>query len=146
MLGVNDIVLDHARAYWHEAGHVLVARRLGVPVTSVIYTNLKRRADMQVSGNLNTVYYMTRHTKNPERKAAEEADWVRLFGVDKVCTVSAGGTAAEEIYSPPAELALDDEEQVKSRTNGIMSVFSGTAGPFWFRQRRARDRQTRAEA
>jgi hypothetical protein len=73
MIGRDDIVLDHARAYWHEAGHVLVARRLEVPVTGVIYTNLKRLPDTRVSGNLQTVYYMTRET-NPERKAAEEAD------------------------------------------------------------------------
>ena len=121
MLGRDDIILDHARAYWHEAGHVLVARNLGVPVAGVIYTNLKRRPDMRVSGTLATAYYFTRET-NPVRKAAEQAEWVRHFGIDKVCTATAGGTAAEEIYSAPAELALEDGELIKSRTNGTHTI------------------------
>ena len=121
MLGPNNILLDHARAYWHEAGHVLVARKLDVPVAGVIYTNLKRLPDGRVSGNLVTVYYFTSET-NPQRKAAEQAAWVRYFGIDKVCTATAGGTAAEEIYSPPAQLALDDGELIKSRTNGTRTI------------------------
>lgn len=114
-------MLDHARAYWHEAGHVVVARKLDVPVAGVIYTNLKRLPDNQVSGNLFTVYYFTRET-NPVRSAADEAAWVRQFGIAKVCTATAGGTAAEEIYSPPAELAFDDGELIKSRTNGTRTI------------------------
>jgi len=99
----------------------LVARKLGVPVAGVIYTNLKRLPDTRVSGKLVTVYYFTRET-NPQRRAAEEAEWVRHFGIDKVCTVSAGGTAAEEIYSAPAELALEDGELIKARTNGTRTI------------------------
>jgi hypothetical protein len=121
MIGRDDFILDHARAYWHEAGHVLVARRLEVPVTGVIYTNLKRLPDSRVSGNLQTVYYMTRET-NPQRRAAEEADWVRLFGVEKVCTLSAAGMASEEMYSAPAQLALEDGERIKVRTNGTRTI------------------------
>lgn len=121
MLGRDDIVLDHARAYWHEAGHVLVARKLNVPVAGVIYTNLKRLPDNRVSGKLVTVYYFTSET-NPVRRAAEEAEWVRHFGIDKVCTATAGGTAAEEAYSAPAELALEDRELIKSRTNGARTI------------------------
>jgi hypothetical protein len=121
MLGRDDIIHDHARAYWHEAGHVLIARKLDVPVAGVIYTNLKRRPDMRVSGTLATAYYFTRET-NPVRKAAEQAEWVRYFGIDKVCTATAGGTAAEEIYSAPAELALEDGELIKSRTNGTRTI------------------------
>jgi len=71
MLGRNDIVLDHTRAYWHEAGHVLVARKLDVSVAGVIYTNLKRLPDSRVSGKLATAYYFTRET-SPVRRAAEE--------------------------------------------------------------------------
>ena len=121
MIGRDYIVLDHARAYWHEAGHLLVARRLGVPVTGVIYTNLKRLPDGRVSGNLLTVYYMTREP-NPERRAAEEAQWVRFFGVEKVCTLGAAGMASEEMYSAPAELALEDGERIKVRTNGTRTI------------------------
>jgi len=121
MLQRDDIVLDHARAYWHEAGHILVARKLNVPVAAVIYTNLKRLPDAQVSGGLVTVYYFTRET-NPTRKAAEQAEWVRHFGIERVCTVTAGGTAAEEIYSPPADLALDDGELIKSRSKGKYAI------------------------
>jgi hypothetical protein len=117
MLGRDDIILDHNRAYWHEAGHILVARKLDVPVAGVIYTNLRCLPDHQVSGNLQAVYYMTRET-DPARKAAEEADWVRHFGIDKVGTLGAGGMAAEEIYSPPAQLALEDGERVRSRSGG----------------------------
>lgn len=121
MLGRDDIIRDHNRAYWHEAGHALVARKLDVPVAGVIYTNLKRRPDAQVSGKLVTVYYFTSET-NPQRRAEEEAAWVRHFGIEKVCTLTAAGTAAEEIYSPPAELALEDGELVKSRTNGTRTI------------------------
>lgn len=121
MIGPDHIVVDHARAYWHEAGHVLVARTLDVPVTGVIYTNLKRLPDSRVSGNLQTVYYMTRET-NPERRAAEEADWVRFFGVERVCTLGAAGMASEEMYSAPAQLALEDGERIKSRTNGTRTI------------------------
>jgi hypothetical protein len=121
MLERDGILLDHARAYWHEAGHVLVATRLGVPVAGVIYTNLKRLPDTRVSGKLVTVYYFTRET-NPVRRAAEETEWVRHFGIDKVCTVTAGGAAAEEIYSAPAELALEDGELIKSRSNGTRTI------------------------
>src|SRR6202140_2504794 len=110
MLGRDDIIIDHARAYWHEAGHVLVARKLDVPVAGVIYTNLKRLPDNHVSGNLVTAYYFTSET-NPVRRAAEQAEWVRHFGIDKVCTATAGGTAAEEIYAAPAELALEDGDR-----------------------------------
>src|ERR1022692_822720 len=97
MIGRDDIVLDHARAYWHEAGHLLVARRLEVPVSGVIYTNLKRLPDGRVSGNLQTVYYMTRET-DPERRAAEE------------------------MYSAPAQLALEDGERIKARTYGTRTI------------------------
>jgi hypothetical protein len=121
MLGRDDIVLDHARAYWHEAGHILIARKLDVPVAGVIYTNLKRLPDTRVSGNLQAVYYTTRET-NPMRRAAEEAEWVRFFGIEKVCTLGAGGMAAEEIYSAPAQLALEDGERVKSRSNGKHTI------------------------
>ncbi len=121
MLGRNDIIFDHARAYWHEAGHVLIARKLDVPVAGVIYTNLKRLPDKRVSGTLATAYYFTRET-NPQRKAAEQAEWVRHFGIDTVCTATAGGTAAEEVYSAPAELALEDGELIKSRTNGTRTI------------------------
>ena len=37
-----------------------------------------------------------------KHRAAQEAEWIRHFGINKVCTASAGGTAAEEIYSAPA--------------------------------------------
>jgi hypothetical protein len=121
MLGRDDIVLDHARAYWHEAGHVLVARKLDVPVAAVIYTNLKRLPDTRVSGGLATVYYFTRET-NPIQKAKQEANWIRQFGVEKVCTITGRGTAAEEIYSPPADLALDDGELIKSRSNNAYTI------------------------
>ena len=121
MIGRDDIVLDHARAYWHEAGHLLVARKLQVPVTGVIYTNLKRLPDGRVSGNLQTVYYVTGEA-NPESRAAEEAEWVRFFGVDKVCTLSAAGMASEEMYSAPAQLAFGDGERIKARTLGARTI------------------------
>jgi hypothetical protein len=121
MIGRDDIVVDHARAYWHEAGHVLIARKMEVPVAGVIYTNLKRLPDSRVLGNLQTVYYMTRET-NPERRAAEEAEWVRFFGIEKVCTVGAAGMASEEMYSAPAQLALEDGERIKSRSNGTRTI------------------------
>jgi len=92
-----------------------------VPVTGVIYTNLKRLPDSRVSGNLQTVYYMTRET-NPERRAAEEADWVPFFGVEKVCTLGAAGMASEEMYSAPAQLALEDGERIQARTNGTRTI------------------------
>jgi len=72
-------------------------------------------------GNLQTVYYMTRET-NPERRAAEEAEWVRFFGIEKVCTIGAAGMASEEIYSAPAQLALEDGERVKFRSNGTRTI------------------------
>jgi hypothetical protein len=121
LLGRDYIVLDHARAHWHEAGHVLVARKLDVPVQGVIYTNLKRLPDTHVLGNLVTVYYFTRE-KNPIRKAKQEAEWILQFGIERVCTLTAGGTAAEEIYSPPADLALIDGELVRSRSNGTRTI------------------------
>jgi hypothetical protein len=121
LLGRGSVVWEHARAYWHEAGHVLVARKLDVPVQAVIYTNLKRLPDRQVSGGLVTVYYFTRES-NPVRRAKQEAEWVRQFGVERVCTLTAGGTAAEEIYSPPAELGLDDQELIKFRSNGAYTM------------------------
>jgi hypothetical protein len=55
MLGRNDIIFDHARAYWHEAGHVLVARKLDVPVAGVIYTNLKRLPDKRCQASASHV-------------------------------------------------------------------------------------------
>jgi hypothetical protein len=121
-------VLDHVRAYWHEAGHVLVARRLGVPVAGVIYTNLKRLPDTRVSGNLVTVYYTTRET-NAERRAAEEADWVRHFGIDKVCTASAGGTAAVVTWRLPS---LSDEESEPHSPTGIC-IHSRSVSPYYLR-------------
>jgi hypothetical protein len=121
MIGPNDIVLDHARAYWHEAGHVLVARKLDVYVVGVMYANLKRLANNQVAGNLQTAYTMTRET-DPKRKAAEDAEWVRHVGLEKACIISAAGMAAEEIYSPPAQLTLEDGERIKSRTNGTRTI------------------------
>lgn len=121
MLGRNDIALDHARAYWHEAGHVLVARKLDVPVAGVIYTNLKRLPHLRVAGNLHTAYYFTSET-NPERRAAEEAAWIRQFGLEKVCVLSAAGMAAEEMYAAPAQMTLIDEETIKSRTSGTRTI------------------------
>lgn len=121
MIGPNDIVGDQARAYWHEAGHILVARKLCVPVAGVIYTNLRRLPDSRVLGNLQTVYYMTKET-NPQRRAAEEAEWVRFFGIEKVCTLGAAGMASEEMYSAPAQLAFEDGERVKSRSNGTRTI------------------------
>lgn len=92
-----------------------------MPVAGVIYTNLKRLPDTRVSGKLVTVYYFTRET-SPVRRAAEETEWVRHFGIDKVCTATAGGTVAEEMYSGPAELALEDGELIQSRTNGTRTI------------------------
>jgi hypothetical protein len=121
MIRPDDIVLDHARAYWHEAGHILVARKLDVPVVGVIYTNLKRLRDGRVSGNLQTVYYMTRES-NTVLRASEETEWVRFFGVAKVCTLGAAGMASEEMYGAPAQLALEDGERIKSRSNGKYTI------------------------
>jgi hypothetical protein len=71
---------DPIVAYWHEAGHVLVTRTLDVPVAGVIYNDLKRLPDSRVKGYLATMYYPTQHT-SPERLAAEEAEWIRHFGL-----------------------------------------------------------------
>ena len=120
MLGRDDIILDHARAYWHEAGHVLVARNLEVPVAGVIYTNLKRRPDMRVSGTLATAYYFTRET-NPVLKAAEQAEWVRHFGIVKFA-LRLREVRRLRKYMAPAEMTLEDGELIKSRTNGTRAI------------------------
>jgi hypothetical protein len=121
MLKKDDIVLDHNRSYWHEAGHVLVARKLKIPVAAVIFTNLKRMPNTQVMGNLHTVYYFTKK-RNAASIAKEEAEWVKHFGVEKVCIASSAGMAAEEIYSPPAQLCLGDSDLIKSRSNGTLTI------------------------
>jgi hypothetical protein len=62
MLGRDGVVLDHARAYWHEAVHILAAKKLDVPVAAVIYTYLKRLPDIQVSSKSGTAITL------PERR------------------------------------------------------------------------------
>jgi hypothetical protein len=56
------------------------------------------------------------------RKATEQAEWGSSLWHRQGLQCDCGSTAAEEIYSAPAELALEDGELLKSHTNGTLAI------------------------